>query len=107
MPKEGKDFVKKPYTVMVAMDHDYDKGDDDDYDEDRVSLSKDSGTDKTLFSMLKDLRKTIAKKKNLPPFVIFQDPSLEDMAIHPVTLYGYKSWTIKKTEHQRIDGFEL
>ncbi|MBO6057826.1 MAG: DNA helicase RecQ [Bacteroidales bacterium] len=87
VPKEGKDFIKKPYTVMVAMDHDYDKGDDDEFDEERVALSKDSGTDKTLFSMLKDLRKTIAKKKNLPPFVIFQDPSLEDMAIqYPITM---------------------
>ncbi|MBR5663305.1 MAG: DNA helicase RecQ, partial [Bacteroidales bacterium] len=87
VPKEGKDFVKKPYTVMVAMDHDYDKGDEDEFDEERVALSKDSGTDKTLFSMLKDLRKTIAKKKNLPPFVIFQDPSLEDMAIqYPITM---------------------
>ena len=87
VPKEGKDFVKKPYPVMVAMDHDYDKTDDDEFDEERVALSKDSGTDKTLFSMLKDLRKTIAKKKNLPPFVIFQDPSLEDMAIqYPITM---------------------
>ena len=69
------------------MDHDYDKTDDDEFDEERVALSKDSGTDKTLFSMLKDLRKTIAKKKNLPPFVIFQDPSLEDMAIqYPITM---------------------
>ena len=87
VPKEGKDFIKKPYPVMVAMDHDYDKGDEDEFDEERVALSKDSGTDKTLFSMLKDLRKTIAKKKNLPPFVIFQDPSLEDMAIqYPITM---------------------
>ena len=87
VPKEGKDFVKKPYPVMVAMDHDFDKTDDDEFDEERVALSKDSGTDKTLFSMLKDLRKTIAKKKDLPPFVIFQDPSLEDMAIqYPITM---------------------
>lgn len=85
--KEGKDFVKKPYTIMVAKDHDYDNPDDDDFDDERAAFAKDSGTDKTLFSMLKDLRKTIAKKKNLPPFVIFQDPSLEDMAIqYPITI---------------------
>ena len=60
---------------------------DDDFDDERAAFAKDSGTDKTLFSMLKDLRKTIAKKKNLPPFVIFQDPSLEDMAIqYPITI---------------------
>ena len=51
-----------------------------------MGMGKDSGTDRTLFTMLKDLRKTIAKQNNLPPFVIFQDPSLEDMAIqYPIT----------------------
>ena len=85
--KEGKDYVKKPYPIMVAKDHDYDNPEDDDFDEERVAFGKDSGTDKTLFSMLKDLRKTMAKKMNLPPFVIFQDPSLEDMTIqYPITM---------------------
>lgn len=85
--KEGKDFVKKPYTIMVAKDHDYDNPEDDTFDEERVAFGKDSGTDKTLFAMLKDLRKTMAKKMNLPPFVIFQDPSLEDMTIqYPITM---------------------
>lgn len=86
--KEGKDFLKKPYPVMVAKDHDYDHPEnDDDFDEERIAFSKDSGTDKTLFAMLKDLRKTMAKKMNLPPFVIFQDPSLEDMTIqYPITM---------------------
>jgi ATP-dependent DNA helicase RecQ len=85
--KEGKDFVKSPYTIMVAKDHDYDNPEEDDFDEERVAFGKDSGTDKTLFAMLKDLRKTMAKKMNLPPFVIFQDPSLEDMTIqYPITM---------------------
>lgn len=85
--KEGKDYIKKPYPIMVAKDHDYDNPDEDGFDEERVAFSKDSGTDKTLFAMLKDLRKTIAKKMNLPPFVIFQDPSLEDMTIqYPITM---------------------
>lgn len=85
--KEGKDFVKKPYPVMVAKDHDYDNPEEEDFDEVRVAFGKDSGTDKTLFAMLKDLRKTMAKKMNLPPFVIFQDPSLEDMTIqYPITM---------------------
>ena len=85
--KEGKEFVKKPYPVMVAKDHDYDNPEDEDFDEERIAFGKDSGTDKTLFAMLKDLRKTMAKKMNLPPFVIFQDPSLEDMTIqYPITM---------------------
>ena len=85
--KEGKDFLKKPYPVMVAKDHDYDNPEEDDFDEERIAFGKDSGTDKTLFAMLKDLRKTMAKKMNLPPFVIFQDPSLEDMTIqYPITM---------------------
>lgn len=85
--KEGKDYVKKPYPIMVAKDHDYDNPEDDEFDEERIAFGKDSGTDKTLFAMLKDLRKTMAKKMNLPPFVIFQDPSLEDMTIqYPITM---------------------
>ena len=84
--KEGKDFIKKPYTIMLVKDHDYDAADDDETEAMAMGMSKDSGTDRTLFTMLKDLRKTIAKQNNLPPFVIFQDPSLEDMAIqYPIT----------------------
>lgn len=84
--KEGRDFIKKPYTIMLVKDHDYDAVDDEDSEELTLGMAKDSGTDKALFAMLKDLRKTIAKQNNLPPFVIFQDPSLEDMAIqYPIT----------------------
>jgi ATP-dependent DNA helicase RecQ len=84
--KEGKDFIKKPYTIMLVKDHDYDASDDEEAEAMAMGMSKDSGTDRTLFTMLKDLRKTIAKQNNLPPFVIFQDPSLEDMAIqYPIT----------------------
>ena len=85
--KEGKDFMKKPHPVMLVKDHDYDHPEEEDFDEERIAFGKDSGTDKTLFAMLKDLRKTMAKKMNLPPFVIFQDPSLEDMTIqYPITM---------------------
>ena len=84
--KEGKDFIKKPYPLMLVKDHDYDAADDDEAEAMAMGMSKDSGTDRTLFTMLKDLRKTIAKQNGLPPFVIFQDPSLEDMAIqYPIT----------------------
>jgi len=84
--KEGRDFIKKPYPIMLVKDHDYDNADDEESEAMAMGMSKDSGTDRTLFTMLKDLRKTIAKQNNLPPFVIFQDPSLEDMAIqYPIT----------------------
>jgi len=84
--KEGRDFIKKPYPIMLVKDHDYDSTDDEESEAMAMGMSKDSGTDRTLFTMLKDLRKTIAKQNGLPPFVIFQDPSLEDMAIqYPIT----------------------
>ena len=84
--KEGRDFIKRPYSVMLVKDHDYDGTDDEESEALAMGMGKDSGTDRTLFTMLKDLRKTIAKQNNLPPFVIFQDPSLEDMAIqYPIT----------------------
>ncbi|MFZ4463016.1 MAG: DNA helicase RecQ [Bacteroidales bacterium] len=84
--KEGKEYQKKPFTIMLAKDHDYENPDDEDFEAAKSTGPKGSGTDTTLFAMLKDLRKAISKKENLPPFVIFQDPSLEDMAIqYPVT----------------------
>ena len=87
MTKEGKNFIKKPYTIMLVKDHDYENSDDDDPETmAAMGANKDGGADKTLFALLKDLRKTIAKQNGLPPFVIFQDPSLEDMAIqYPIT----------------------
>ncbi len=82
--KEGFRFLKKPYPVMLTHDRDYDNLEED---EDILEgAHKTSTADKTLFSLLKDLRKEISRKENLPPFVIFQDPSLEDMAIqYPIT----------------------
>lgn len=80
--KEGQKFLKAPYSIMLVQD----SGDDEDEDEEfSAGAVKTSTADKTLFSLLKDLRKEISRKENLPPFVIFQDPSLEDMAIqYPV-----------------------
>ena len=65
---------------MLVKDHDYENSDDDDPESmAAMGAGKDGGADKTLFALLKDLRKTIAKQNGLPPFVIFQDTSLEDM----------------------------
>ncbi len=88
----GKAFLKKPVSVKMSRDHDYDNPDDG--DQMTGMAQKTSATDKVLFSLLKDLRKQIAKKHNLPPFVIFQDPSLEDMAIqYPVNIDELKQIT--------------
>ena len=82
---EGQKFLKKPYAVMVAKDADPEEGDDEEMM--AGGGARTSTTDKTLFSLLKDLRKEIARKESLPPFVIFQDPSLADMSIqYPITL---------------------
>ena len=81
---KGRAFLETPYSYMLTQDHDY--GDQDD-EEVMASYSKTGTVDEELFNILKDLRKKIAKDRNLPPFVIFQDPSLEDMATqYPVTL---------------------
>ncbi|MEZ5083873.1 MAG: DNA helicase RecQ [Bacteroidales bacterium] len=83
--KQGEEFLEKPYSIMLAKDHDYDSPDDED-DIYGGGSAKTATADQNLFSMLKDLRKHISRKENLPPFVIFQDPSLEDMAIqYPIT----------------------
>ncbi|MBE9491824.1 MAG: DNA helicase RecQ [Bacteroidetes bacterium] len=81
--KKGHDFLKQPYSIMLAQDHDYENEEEDEFFAD---THKTSTTDSTLFTMLKDLRKEISRKEKLPPFIIFQDPSLEDMAIqYPIT----------------------
>jgi ATP-dependent DNA helicase RecQ len=91
---KGKEFLKKPHSFMVTQDHDYESTESDDDDEGSGGGGGGSAADENLFSMLKDLRKTLAKQKNLPPFVIFQDPSLEEMAIqYPITMDEMKNIT--------------
>ncbi|MGV3460184.1 MAG: DNA helicase RecQ [Flavobacterium sp.] len=81
---EGEAFINSPQSFMMSEDHDYDESDD----ETSVTASKSSGTaDEALMTMLRDLRKKVAKKLSVPPFVVFQDPSLEDMALkYPINL---------------------
>ena len=77
--KAGKKYLKEPYQIMLAEDHDFDKEEED--GEGVYMKGGGSGAaDEELFKLLKGLRKDISKKKDIPPFVIFQDPSLEDMA---------------------------
>lgn len=89
---EGLKFLKKPYSIMLVDDHDFENIEEDEFF--AAMGSKVTTADKTLFSLLKDLRKEISRKEKLPPFVIFQDPSLEDMAIqYPVTVEELKQIT--------------
>eukprot|EP01029_Cantina_marsupialis_P014925 TRINITY_DN3268_c0_g3_i1.p1 TRINITY_DN3268_c0_g3~~TRINITY_DN3268_c0_g3_i1.p1 ORF type:complete len:726 (+),score=124.58 TRINITY_DN3268_c0_g3_i1:149-2326(+) len=80
--KEGYDFLENPTPFMLTDDHDFEGVD--------VEAPKGGGTaavDEALLSMLKDLRKKVARQKEVPPYVVFQDPSLEEMAIHyPTTI---------------------
>lgn len=83
--KKGHDFLKKPHPIELARDHDFTtEGDEEESIERPASNSK--SYDEKLFEMLKVLRKKVAKEKDLPPYVIFQDPSLEEMATtYPTT----------------------
>jgi ATP-dependent DNA helicase RecQ len=80
---KGMEFLENPTSFMLAEDHDY----ADTTDEENAFGARTAVVDEELYSILKDLRKKISKQKDVPPFVIFQDPSLEDMAIqYPITI---------------------
>jgi ATP-dependent DNA helicase RecQ len=80
---KGLEFLENPTSFMLAEDHNY----SDTTEEENAFGARTAAVDEELFSVLKDLRKKISKQKDVPPFVIFQDPSLEDMAIqYPITL---------------------
>ena len=81
----GREYIKNPSSFMLSKDHDYENIDDD--MDSKSGGGKTAAVDTELYNILKDLRKKVAKDLNLPPFVIFQDPSIEDMAIqYPITL---------------------
>ncbi|HOC35545.1 MAG TPA: DNA helicase RecQ [Tenuifilaceae bacterium] len=89
---KGQEFIDKPTDVLFTLDHEYEEADDD--ESIGMPMDRSGAVDDELLAMLKDLRKKMAKKKNLPPFVIFQDPSLEDMAIqYPITIEELHSIT--------------
>ncbi len=81
---EGRQYIENPYPIQITINHNYDDGGAYDFDDERGGTAV---LDETLMNMLKDLRKSVAKKHNLPPYVIFQDPSLEEMATqYPITM---------------------
>ncbi len=82
---KGRSYLEHPYPITITLDHNY----NEESDEDALAAAAGKGAvaDEELFAMLKDLRKKVASRHNLPPFVIFQDPSLEDMSIqYPITI---------------------
>jgi ATP-dependent DNA helicase RecQ len=85
--ESGKAYLAKPYSIMITKDHDYTGAESD--DDDIVSAGGKGGnaSDEALYNLLKDITKKIAKEKKLPPYVIFQETSLEEMSIqYPITM---------------------
>jgi len=82
--KAGYAYLENPHSILITEDHDYSDTDEDD---DIVSGGGGGAGDEMLFGILKDLTKKIAKKHNMPPYVVFQEQSLVDMTIqYPITM---------------------
>ncbi|AOW16549.1 ATP-dependent DNA helicase RecQ [Polaribacter vadi] len=85
LTKKGENFIKNPTSFLMTEDHIY----NEENDQAIVTNAKSSGgvADEKLVSLLKNLRKKVAIKQGVPPFAVFQDPSLDDMALkYPITL---------------------
>jgi ATP-dependent DNA helicase RecQ len=79
----GREFLNKPHSITLVKDKDFESIIEK---EDREPQIVTKSYDVNLFELLKKLRKDVAKKKNLPPYVVFQDPSLEEMAtVYPTS----------------------
>ncbi len=86
--KLGKEYIQKPVKHEMAVDAQFESVSDVDFE----SVTIENIYDKQLFAMLKDIRKSIAKKNSLPPYVIVQEPALEDMAAkYPITIAELES----------------
>src|SRR5262249_35163425 len=84
--KKGVDFLKKPKSFKIVLNNLFEEANEDDDDEGN-EVSAAAASDEKLFELLKDLRQKEAKKKSLPPFVIFLENSLQDMAtLFPTTV---------------------
>lgn len=85
LSESGKQFLSNPQSFSLMKERDFSNTDDD---EGGVMLNAKGGAfDETLYEMLLDLRKSLSKQKNIPPFVIFQEPSLKDMCFqYPVSI---------------------
>ncbi|WP_394355057.1 DNA helicase RecQ [Maribacter aquimaris] len=106
---KGRKFLVKPTSFMMTKDHEYSK----ERDEAIVSASKGGVADEKLLKILKSLRKKQADKLSVPPFVVFQDPSLQDMALkYPISMeemlniYGVGEGKAKKYGKPFIDAIK-
>ncbi|MEM8909386.1 MAG: ATP-dependent DNA helicase RecQ, partial [Bacteroidota bacterium] len=99
MTEKGKTYIKNPYSLHVPLNHNYENIPT----EPEESRGKTAVLDKTLMVLLRDLRKQISKEKGIPPYVIFQDPSLEDMATqYPISMEDMSKITgVSKGKAQR------
>lgn len=83
--EKGHGFIENPSSFMMSEDHEFNETDDESITV--AAKSSGGGTDEALMTLLKDLRKKVAKKLGVPPFVVFQDPSLEDMSLkYPISI---------------------
>ncbi|TAE35807.1 MAG: DNA helicase RecQ [Runella slithyformis] len=88
LSEKGQAYINDPYPITMSKEHTFDENENKNEDEDRDNNAANGGVayDEALLGLLKALRKKLAKEKNLPPYVIFQDPSLEEMATtYPTT----------------------
>ncbi|WP_223648334.1 DNA helicase RecQ [Hymenobacter psoromatis] len=84
--EKGIDFIENPYPLTLTKDHDFEAEKQEEEDGEKIQQA--AGHDEALFTQLKELRKQLAKQKNLPPYVLFQDPSLKEMATtYPTSLH--------------------
>ena len=82
LTNDGEKFISKPYSLLITEDHDYEQNTTT-----AISSQKSTAADELMFSILKDTRKKLAKEINLPPAIIFTEPSLVDMANqYPITI---------------------
>ena len=81
---KGFDYLHKSYSIKISRDHEFvTTGEEEEIEKSVINIQ---AYDPTLFNLLKGLRKKVAKEKDLPPYVIFQEPSLEEMAtVYPLT----------------------
>lgn len=91
LTEKGKTFIEKPSSFTIAEDHNYEDADDDDS---IITAGKGSGTamDETLYKLLKDLSRKVSKEKGVPPYAVFQESSLNEMAMnYPTSLDELKN----------------
>lgn len=84
--EKGKEFLTDPFPLKLSKDHEYEVEATEEEEESEKIPASAKAYDEALFEMLRNLRKKVAKQMNLPPYVVFQDPSLEEMATtYPTT----------------------